>query len=49
MKVELLHKATDAIGAIERAEAIAVEGGNTFHLLRGLYRAGVDDVIRERV
>ena len=40
---------TDAIGAIERAEAIVVGGGNTFHLLRGLYRAGVDDVIRERV
>jgi dipeptidase E len=24
-------------------------GGNTFHLLRGLYRAGIVEVIRERV
>jgi len=48
-EVESLHTATDAITAIERAEAIAIGGGNTFYLLRGLYGAGVDDVIRERV
>jgi dipeptidase E len=48
-EVESLHTATDAIGAIERTEAIAVGSGNTFHLLRGLYRAGVDDVIRDRI
>jgi dipeptidase E len=39
-EVESLHEASDAEGAVARAEAIAVGGGNTFHLLRGLYEAG---------
>jgi len=47
-EVESLHTATDRPGAIERAEAIAVGGGNTFHLLSALYRAGVVARIRER-
>ncbi|HEY2382833.1 MAG TPA: dipeptidase PepE [Terriglobia bacterium] len=46
--VESLHTAADASAAVERADAIAVGGGNTFHLLRGLYRAGVVKLIRER-
>ncbi|HVF67750.1 MAG TPA: Type 1 glutamine amidotransferase-like domain-containing protein, partial [Pyrinomonadaceae bacterium] len=37
-EVESLHQADDPRAAVERAEAIAVGGGNTFHLLRGLYR-----------
>ena len=48
-EVESIHRAADARGAVERADAIAVGGGNTFHLLRGLYRAGVVELIRERV
>ncbi|HVF68000.1 MAG TPA: dipeptidase PepE [Pyrinomonadaceae bacterium] len=48
-EVESLHAAADAREAVERADAIAVGGGNTFHLLRGLYRAGVVELIRERV
>ena len=48
-EVDSLHTATDVLGSVERAEAIAVGGGNTFHLLRGLYRAGVVELIRERV
>lgn len=44
-----LHQATDARAAVESADAIAVGGGNTFHLLRGLYRSGVVELIRERV
>lgn len=48
-EVESLHHAADARAAVERADAIAVGGGNTFHLLRGLYRAGVVELIRERV
>lgn len=48
-EAESLHQAGDAREAVERADAIAVGGGNTFHLLRGLYRAGVVELIRERV
>jgi len=48
-EVESIHTASDAREAVERADAIAVGGGNTFHLLRGLYRAGVVELIRERV
>jgi dipeptidase E len=45
-EVESLHEAADARAAVERADAIAVGGGNTFHLLRGLYEAGVVEAIR---
>jgi dipeptidase E len=48
-EVESLHNATDAADAVRHADAIAVGGGNTFHLLRALYRAGVMELIRERV
>jgi dipeptidase E len=48
-EAESLHTAVDARAAVESADAIAVGGGNTFHLLRGLYRAGVVELIRERV
>jgi dipeptidase E len=48
-EVESIHEADEAVAAVERAEAIAVGGGNTFHLLRGLYEAGVIEAIRERV
>jgi dipeptidase E len=48
-EAESLHTASDARGAVESADAIAVGGGNTFHLLRELYRAGVVELIRERV
>lgn len=48
-EVESIHRAADARAAVEGADAIAVGGGNTFHLLRGLYRAGVVELIRERV
>jgi dipeptidase E len=47
-EVESLHTTSDARGAVERADAIAVGGGNTFHLLRALYRIGIVEVIRER-
>jgi dipeptidase E len=48
-EVESVHTAIDPLGAIERADAVAVGGGNTFHLLRGLYRSGIVELIRERV
>ena len=48
-EVESLHEAADARSAVEGADAVAVGGGNTFHLLRGLYQAGAVEAIRERV
>ena len=48
-EAESLHQAADARAAVESADAIAVGGGNTFHLLRGLYRSSVVELIRERV
>jgi dipeptidase E len=48
-EVESLHETGDARAAVERADAIAVGGGNTFHLLRALYEAGVIEAIRMRV
>lgn len=48
-QVESLHEAADARAAVEDADAIAVGGGNTFKLLRGLYEAGVVELVRARV
>src|SRR2546423_2521613 len=48
-EVESIHESSDARASVERADAIAVGGGNTFHLLRGLYEAGVVEGLRARV
>lgn len=47
--LESVHDASDPHLAVSRAEAIAVGGGNTFHLLRGLYSAELLEAIRARV
>jgi dipeptidase E len=47
-EVESLHEATDARAAVERADAFAVGGGNTFKLLRGLYESGALEAMRAR-
>jgi len=44
-----IHHASDAIHAVQSAEALFVGGGNTFRLLKGLYENQLLDVIRERV
>ena len=46
--LDSVHEAGDAIEAVRSAEAIAVGGGNTFHLLRGLYEANLLEGIRAR-
>jgi dipeptidase E len=48
-EVEGVHAAADPRAAVERADAVAVGGGNTFHLLREMYAAGIVEAIRERV
>src|SRR6185295_9795400 len=44
-----IHRTADAEQAVREAEAIAVGGGNTFHLLRSLYGANLIAALRERV
>lgn len=48
-RVESVHEAGDAAAAVENAEAVAVGGGNTFHLLRAMYEAGLVEALRARV
>jgi dipeptidase E len=46
-ELDPVHKAADPVAAVRRAEAIAVGGGNTFHLLREMYQMSLVDGIRE--
>lgn len=48
-ELDSIHEARDAREAVEAAEVLAVGGGNTFHLLRGLYEANVLEAIAARV
>jgi dipeptidase E len=48
-KVTSLHAVRDPAGAIRSAGAVAVGGGNTFHLLEALAHKGLLAPIRERV
>jgi dipeptidase E len=48
-KLDPVHSAADAVEAVQSAEAIAVGGGNTFHLLRALYETALIESIRRRV
>ena len=47
--VRPIHREPDPVAAVERAEAIAVGGGNTFQLLKRLYDEALLEPIRERV
>lgn len=49
LKVESVHDYNDHTAAIDNAEAIAVGGGNTFHLLKLCYNADLILAIRNRV
>ena len=43
-----IHNATDPVKAVKEAEAIAVGGGNTFHLLYMLHKLKLVEAIREQ-
>ena len=49
VEVASVHSMASPSAAVREAEAIAVGGGNTFHLLRALYAADLLAPIRERV
>jgi dipeptidase E len=44
-----IHHEKDPVDAVRKARAIAVGGGNTFHLVYMLHRRNLVEVIRERV
>jgi dipeptidase E len=44
-----IHREKDPVKAVQQAEAIAVGGGNTFHLVYMLHKLGLVPVIRHRV
>jgi len=46
--VQSVHNSSNAAELVRNAEAIAVGGGNTFHLLAHVQQAGLLNVIRER-
>lgn len=48
-KLDSMHEVGDAREAVAEAQSIFVGGGNTFRLLRSLYKLEVLDVVRERV
>ncbi|MCF7804452.1 MAG: dipeptidase PepE [Candidatus Marinimicrobia bacterium] len=48
-QVRSIHEAERPKEAVRNAEAIAVGGGNTFHLVTHLYRIGIIDEVRRRV
>jgi dipeptidase E len=49
IKVRSIHQFADARQAVTQAQAIAVGGGNTFHLLYQLYQQDIVQLIRKRV
>lgn len=47
--IRSIHRFDNPIKAIQEAEAIAIGGGNTFHLVYMMHRTGLMKAIRERV
>ncbi|MBL7138580.1 MAG: dipeptidase PepE [Bacteroidales bacterium] len=43
-----VHRESDPVAAVRNAEAIAVGGGNTFHLVKMMHETGSMQAIRER-
>ncbi|PID93992.1 MAG: dipeptidase PepE [Bacteroidetes bacterium] len=48
-KLRSIHTFDDPIAAVEQAEAIAVGGGNTFHLVYMMHKTAIMEPIRKRV
>lgn len=44
-----IHRAPDAVTAVNEAESVVIGGGNTFHLVYMLHETGAMDAIRRKV
>lgn len=49
IEVDSIHKYADAVKAVEKAQAIVVGGGNTFHLLKCVQELGIVEAIRKKI
>ena len=49
LNIRSLHREADPVQAVQKAAAIAVGGGNTFHLLYMLHKTGVIEAVRMKV
>ncbi|MDP2423773.1 MAG: dipeptidase PepE [Bacteroidales bacterium] len=49
LEVYSIHKEKDPIKAVENAEAMAVGGGNTFHLVYMMHKTGILDAVKKRI
>lgn len=49
LNIRSVHHASDPAAAVKDAQAIAVGGGNTFHLVGMMHKYGLMKAIRERV
>ena len=47
-EVESVHQANDPVQMVNKAEAIAVGGGNTFHLVAKMHETGIMQAIKEK-
>lgn len=47
-EIESVHRAKDPVTMIQNAEAVAVGGGNTFHLVAKMHETGIMKAIKER-
>ncbi len=49
LEIYSIHKEKDPVSAVENAQALAVGGGNTFHLVYEMHKAGIMDAVRKRI
>ncbi len=49
LHIKSVHRFPDPVAAVQSADAIAIGGGNTFHLVYMMHKTGIMDVIRKKV
>ncbi|MBE0663598.1 MAG: dipeptidase PepE [Bacteroidales bacterium] len=49
LEIYSIHKEKDPIHAVKEARAIAIGGGNTFHLVYMMHQSGIMESLRQRV